>query len=223
MSRFRLGAATLAACVGLATGAAADEIVMHSGTVTEGVIVEETDTLIQVRTALGVTGIAREFIAEVRRATPEANAALEAGWRREAAEETAKREARRAEREAKKAAARAYAAAQRAMGLVLYDGEWLPRAEAELRVRREQQELEAANHRRIAALQEQAREADHRAAGLEEEIARLNGFLRERDARIATLDDDLAHCEYNLHAVNQRYAFTIHDLQRRLAACRGGK
>lgn len=205
---------------------AADQIVLQSGAVKEGIIEEETETLVRLRTRLGVTGIGREFIREVRRASPEANAALQAQWVADSTREAAERDARRAAREAEEEADRAYAAEQRAQGLVLDEGEWVSPTEAELRHRHRQQALDVENNRRLSEMEGRLQAADARVAAAEAraadrdaEIDRLVEQLQDADDRVARAEAALRDCEYDRGRIEQHYLYAIGDLQRRLADC----
>ncbi len=220
-------ALVLVLTVGVGRPAQADELVLVSGVTKVGIIEDETETLVRLRTRLGVTGIGHEFIEEIRRHTPEENAAIEAQWKAEGAAEDAERAARRTKREAKAAAAGAHADAQREKGLVLHEGEWLSPQEVKLRLQRERQAQEAANDRRVHQLQEEVHaiegrtiEAETRAATLEGEVTRVGQLLRERDARVAELERELRAAEDERYRREQHHAHFIRELRLQLADCR---
>lgn len=203
--------------IGLAGSAmepvAADEVVLKSGLTKVGIIEQETDELIRLRTALGATGISREFVAEVRRATPAENAALEAEWAAQAKAEAAERATRREAREA-------FADAQREKGLILFEGDWVTPEEAGLR--REERRASANLAQLKSSLQvaeQRAAAAELRAATTEAEVTGLRDGLRERDATLDELGGRLREAEYALAHCGEAYQAAIHSLRRRLDAC----
>ena len=227
MSRLRLIALASALAAGVAATATADELVLVSGATKTGVIVEETESLVRLQTPLGITGIGREFIAEIRRATPEANAAILAGWRADAETAASERAARRAERDAAGASERAYTEAQRGKGLVRYDDEWMTPREADLRLQQEQQTLDAANDRRVRDMEAEVHrqeqrsiEAQAQADGLDQELANMQQLLHDRDADMTELEKRIEECKVDRLRTMESYARQIFRLQRQLGDCR---
>lgn len=197
--------AVLGVCVALAPAvpARADVIVFKSGLRKVGLIESETPETIRFRTRLGTTGISRDFIAQIERGTPEENAALQRYWAEEAQAAAANRERQAELRRAREQEQQAFEEVQRAKGLVKFDDEWLTPHEAELRLRRRQQELQAGLDRRVGGLEARLEQSEGRVATLERENARLREevesllhTVEDKDRTIDELTYSLERCDY---------------------------
>ena len=103
--------------------AAGDNIIFKSGSAKEGIIEEETPTMVRIRIKKKTIGVARSQIESIEYATPEANDALKMKW--EEKESQLKEEQRRRMEQKKK-----FERTQRARGLKKVDGRWVSPADA---------------------------------------------------------------------------------------------
>jgi hypothetical protein len=140
---------TLAALLAAALSSllCADEIYFKSGYSRTAVVLSETEETIKFKTDMGISTISREKVDFVEKAAPQENQLLLRKWReKEVKEEEA--------REAKREAERRFDEAQRAKGLIQFEGKWMTPKERdeilELRSR-------AKEHRRRFEAEQQAR------------------------------------------------------------------
>jgi len=131
--------------------AAGDNILFTSGSAKEGIIEEETPTMVRIRIKNKTIGIARSQIESIEYATPEANKALEMKWEEKERQLKAKQQ-RRMEQKKK------FEKTQKARGLKKVDGRWVSPADAKARRassgEREVRETEEAEEEDLVELSE---------------------------------------------------------------------
>ncbi|MBI4831629.1 MAG: hypothetical protein HY801_08770, partial [Candidatus Lindowbacteria bacterium] len=120
LTEYILAAAVFA--VGLAAAPApplcADEIYFKSGYSRTAVVLSETEDTVKFKTEMGISTISREKVDFVEKATSQENQLLLRRWReKESAQEQA--------REAKREAEREFEEAQKAKGLIKFEGKWM--------------------------------------------------------------------------------------------------
>ena len=157
----------------------ADEIYFSSGYSRTAVVIRQTDSTITLKTEMGISTLSRDKVDFVEKATDEENQLLLRKWRRKDLE---LKEARETQRAAKQR----FEEAQRAKGLIRFEGNWmLPEEKQEILELRKR----AKEHRREF-------EAQQRASGLVQfqtiwVTPEQADKLREMEPEIYRLYDDI--------------------------------
>ena len=150
--------------IGALAAAQADVLSLSNGRTLEGVIVEETDSHIEVQvTWRGYVSLEKVAIVSIARGDAQDHRRLRSHWQEEFLADQ-HRERERA----------AFEAAQRARGLTLYNGKWMTREE-QVRIKEEQANQERLQREAAAkrAAEEEAQRTAQRLQALEEENRRL--------------------------------------------------
>ena len=178
-------ASCLLASAGLAP---ADTIYLKKGGRLKGVIVSESEGSVEIKSKLGTITLSRGAIARIEKAPENENKALEKRWVRE-----------KEEREEKAMRERRFEEEQRAKGLVLYRGAWVPAEKVIEAEKGSKKKLETESQE----LEEQRRELDN-----------LEKRLREMEARLERKESELNFREQQLSIREQNLLLQQQNLQR---------